>query len=579
MRDRLKHLHQVQTDSEGFSMVELDSFPEREAAAAAALHPDQELDGILQEAQQIRLEIQQIQNDIGELKDVNYQALNKTSFPTVTKRDSNAIGEDVKRRGEAVLQRLHMMNTLRGELETQHGTSDPTARIALTQYQCLSNALREVMFCYNDTEMSHREACKQQLQRQMDVVGREVDEKELEEMMESGELNVFSFQVEGKTARSALQQVESRHKELAELEKRIEGIQELFLDVAVLTEEQGTAVDNIQKNVQATEVITQEAVVRLDNAIKSDKNNPFKKLFCGCFPCEMRDRLGELQAAKPAEEECRPEEDHSDASRDELHMEQQAIVFEGEDVVDDLYKEAQAMRKEMQLLKLDVKRLGKQNARFLTSVRRISSIKRDSNALGRDIKARGEAMYARLQKLGKLSKQLEEEHGPTAAVARMVRSQYISLTAAFHDAMSEYNEAEMVQRENCKTRIQRQAEIMGKEVSREQIDEMIETGKWNVFSDNLLLEGRTARSALNEIENRHKELLELEGRIREIHELFSQMALLVEEQGCMLDNIEANVCATQDYVAKATVQIKKAVKYKKNNPCKKLFCCCFPCCN
>lgn len=286
MRDRLKHLHQVQTDSEGFSMVELHSFPEFEAAAAASVsHPNEELDGVLQEAQQIRLEIQQIQNDISELKDVNYQALNKTSFPAVTKRDSNAIGADVKRRGEAVLQRLHMMNALRGELEAQRGTSDPTARIARTQYQCLSNALREVMFCYNDTEMSHREACKRQIQRQMDVVGREVDEKELEEMMESEELNVFSVQVEGKTAGSALQQIESRHRELAELEKRIEGIQELFLDVAVLTEEQGAAVDNIQKNVQATEVITQEAVVRLDNATKSDKNNPFKKLFCGCFPC------------------------------------------------------------------------------------------------------------------------------------------------------------------------------------------------------------------------------------------------------------------------------------------------------
>ncbi|XP_020483130.2 syntaxin-11a [Labrus bergylta] len=292
----------------------------------------------------------------------------------------------------------------------------------------------------------------------------------------------------------------------------------------------------------------------------------------------MRDRLGEL-SSKAAEEECRPQESQSPTQyNDEELLEHQAIVFEGEDEMDSTFKEAQALRKEMLLLRMDVKRLGKQNTRFLTSVRRFSSIKRDSNALGRDIKARGEAIYNRLQKLGKLSKELEEEHGPTSAIARMVRSQYISLTTAFHNAMSEYNEAEMVQRENCKTRIQRQAEIMGKEVSRDQIDEMIETGKWNVFSDNLLLEGRTARSALNEIENRHKELLELEGRIRDIHDLFSQMALLVEEQGCMLDNIEANVGTTQDYVAKATVQIKKAVKYKKSNPCKKLFCCCFPCC-
>lgn len=281
MRDRLTHLHQVETDPEGLSPVELDNLSEAEAAAAS--HPD--LDGVLQEAQKIRLEIQQIQNDISELKDVNYQTLNKTSDPIATKRDSNAIGADIKRRAEAVLQQLHMMNNLRGELEAERGSSDPTARIARTQYQCLTSALREVMFSYNDAELSHREACKRQIQRQMEVVGREVSTEELEEVMESGEFNVFCPQVEGKTARSALVQIESRHRELMELEKRIEGIQELFLDVAVLTGEQGAAINNIQKNVQNTEVITQEAIAQLERAKTSDKNNPFKKMFCGCFPC------------------------------------------------------------------------------------------------------------------------------------------------------------------------------------------------------------------------------------------------------------------------------------------------------
>lgn len=161
----------------------------------------------------------------------------------------------------------------------------------------------------------------------------------------------------------------------------------------------------------------------------------------------------------------------------------------------------------------------------------------------------------------------------------MIRGQFVSITGAFHEAMNEYNAAEMAQRDNCMTRIQRQAEIVGKEVTENQIEEMIETGKWNVFSDDLLTDGRTARSALTEIENRHKELLELESRIRDIRELFFQLALLVEEQGPMVDNIEANVYATQDYMAKATTQIKKAVKYKKKNPCRQIFCCCFPCCN
>uniref|UniRef100_A0A0F8AFS5 Syntaxin-11 n=1 Tax=Larimichthys crocea TaxID=215358 RepID=A0A0F8AFS5_LARCR len=277
MRDRLKHLHQVETDSEGFSTVEL-----HDLEAATASNPD--LDGVLQEAQEIRLEIQQIQNDVKDLKDVNFQTLNKTSYPIATKRDSSVIGADIKRRGEAVLQRLHMLNALRGELESERGSSDPTARIARTQYQCLGSALREVMFSYNDTEMSHREACKRQIQRQMEVVGREVSKEELEEMMESGELTVFNAQLEGKSVRSAFLQIESRHMELMELETRIQGIQEVFLDVAVLTEEQGAFIDNIQKNVQSTEVITQESLVNLSAAIKSDNKNPIKSMFCCCIP-------------------------------------------------------------------------------------------------------------------------------------------------------------------------------------------------------------------------------------------------------------------------------------------------------
>lgn len=292
----------------------------------------------------------------------------------------------------------------------------------------------------------------------------------------------------------------------------------------------------------------------------------------------MKNRLGDLQGigARSAGTEAGSEEPLS--AEEDGALDQDAVVFDGEDVMAGVFKEAQSTRKEIALLRIDVKRLGKQNTRFLTSVRRISSIKRDSNRLGRDIKARGEAIFGRLERLSALSKELEVRHGPCSAVTRMVRSQHVTLTRAFHDAMSEYNEAEMAQRENCKTRIQRQAEIVGREVSREQIEEMIETGKWNVFSDNLLTDGRTARLALTEIENRHRELLELEGRIRDIHELFFQMALLVEEQGGMLDNIEANLGSTQDYVAKATAQIKKAARYKKSNPCRRFFCCCFPCC-
>lgn len=293
---------------------------------------------------------------------------------------------------------------------------------------------------------------------------------------------------------------------------------------------------------------------------------------------EMKDRLCDLNNIVSKQSQEEPSVENGE-DLDNGEVEHHAMVFEGEDTMDDVFKEAQAMHKKIAHLRLEVKKLGKQNTRFLTSVRRISSIKRDSNAIARNIKAEGEKLYARLQDMERQCKKLEEKQGAHSAFTRMVRSQYNSLTSAFHSAMSEYNEAEMAQRENCKIRIQRQTEIMGKEVTGDQIEEMIETGKWNVFSDNLVTDERAFRSALSEIEDRHKELLELESRIRDIHELFFQLALLVEQQGAMVDNIEANVCAAEEFIGKATVEIKKAVKYKKKNPCRQLFCCCFPCCN
>ncbi|XP_049596883.1 syntaxin-11a [Syngnathus scovelli] len=294
----------------------------------------------------------------------------------------------------------------------------------------------------------------------------------------------------------------------------------------------------------------------------------------------MIDRLSKLHAlaAKPPEVvEYNLMDNEGDPEQNECTV----PIFSGQEAMEGIHKEVQAIRKEILLLNMDVKRLGKESSRFLTSVRRFSSIKRDANALGRAIKTRGEALMARLEALGGLSEELARVHGDSSVVARVARCQHAALTGNFHQAMTEYNRAEMEQRENCTARIQRQAAIVGKEVTRSQIEEMMETGKWDMFvGDGLLMSDvRGARSALSEIETRRQQLMELEGRIRDVRDLFFQVALLVEEQGCMVDQIEAHVNNARDYVVAAGNHVRQAIKYKKANPCKKIFCCCFPCCH
>ncbi|XP_007484739.1 syntaxin-11 [Monodelphis domestica] len=287
----------------------------------------------------------------------------------------------------------------------------------------------------------------------------------------------------------------------------------------------------------------------------------------------MKDRLPELLELSQQYDQRFPDE------ANERNGSQENIIFETDHILESLYKDIQDIQTENHLLIVDVKRLGKQNLRFLTSMRRLSSIKRDTNSIAKDIKTRGEAIHKKLQMMKTFCEVAELKHGANSAMARISKAQYNVLTWTFQQAMHDYNQVEMNQRENCKIRIQRQLEIMGKDVSRAQIEEMCEEGKWDVFSENLLSDVKGARSALNEIESRHKELMKLESRIRDVYGLFLQMAVLVEEQGETLNVIELNVEKTQSYTGEAKAYVKKAVEYKKKNPCWTLCCCCCRCCN
>lgn len=70
--------------------------------------------------------------------------------------------------------------------------------------------------------------------------------------------------------------------------------------------------------------------------------------------------------------------------------------------------------------------------------------------------------------------------------------------------MRQYNEGLLTKQERCKHFIIRQLEVSGRDVAEEEVNEMVATGKWEVFNENLLNDARITRSQLSEIEQRHK---------------------------------------------------------------------------
>lgn len=297
----------------------------------------------------------------------------------------------------------------------------------------------------------------------------------------------------------------------------------------------------------------------------------------------MRDRLSNLQEMSNVHVEQMEYEDStvsetsSNTDPDLEEFPHEAVVFDSSPALEGVFSQSQDIHREIQLIRVEIKRLREQNARMGTGITTMSTIKKDSNAIGADIKSRAEDVLARLREMDGTAHKLEEEHGSNSAVTRIARTQYACLSNGFRDAMFDYNEAEMSHRENCKAQIQRQMEIVGREVTGEELEEMIEKGQLNIFSDNVMAEGKTARSALSQIEKRHQELLDLETRIKGIHEIFLDIALLVEEQGPMLTSIQTNVQKTDEGIKEALVKLGRAKRHDKNNPFKKMFCSCFPC--
>ncbi|MEQ2316432.1 Syntaxin-1B, partial [Ameca splendens] len=82
-------------------------------------------------------------------------------------------------------------------IEQEEGLNRSSAdlRIRKTQHSTLSRKFVEVMTEYNTTQSKYRDRCKDRIQRQLEITGRTTTNEELEDMLESGKLAIFTDDV------------------------------------------------------------------------------------------------------------------------------------------------------------------------------------------------------------------------------------------------------------------------------------------------------------------------------------------------------------------------------------------------
>ncbi|XP_056279250.1 syntaxin-19 isoform X2 [Pseudoliparis swirei] len=294
----------------------------------------------------------------------------------------------------------------------------------------------------------------------------------------------------------------------------------------------------------------------------------------------MRDRLEELHLraqdfSEAHRETIKPSSVGGDNDDSVAAVHQTAVVFEEEPIIENFLSEVKHIRDDITVLDTEVLKFGQQQKTLVATMRQFSVMKKESR-ITQDIKLKAESLHRRLGTLSKEVQKTEDQQGPSSVTARIERCQHAALHSKFQQVMLQYNESLLTKQEGCKHFISRQLEVSGRNMTEDEVNEMVASGKWEVFNENLLNDAKITRSQLSEIEQRHKELLSLENNMNELRNLFMDIFMLVEEHGASIEHIQTNVESTQDYVAVSNEKFKMAARYKKNNPLRQLCCCCCP---
>jgi syntaxin 1B/2/3 len=115
--------------------------------------------------------------------------------------------------------------------------------------------------------------------------------------------------------------------------------------------------------------------------------------------------------------------------------------------------------------------------------------------------------------------------------------------------------------------------VTGQRVDEERIDALIESGEAETIFQRAILEQGRGRvlDTLAEIQERHRAVKGLEQSLMELHQIFLDMAVLVEAQGELLDNVERQVARSVEYVQSGTAALQDAKRLQKNT--RKWMCC------
>ena len=192
---------------------------------------------------------------------------------------------------------------------------------------------------------------------------------------------------------------------------------------------------------------------------------------------------------------------------------------------------------------------------------------RDMQKLTAETKNRINEVKAGLQKLKESTEDLVERGQLEPNEKRIRQNLYNAISKKFVDTFDGYRTAQQKYAQDVKSKVKRQVTIIKPDASDEFIEGVMqeENGVEKLYEEVMLKSAATEITAQYErTVERYNDAKKLEQSVMELSQMFLDFAVLVEEQGELIDNIEQSVVVAMDRIEAGNANLEKSIVYQKS---------------
>mmetsp|Transcript_337 Transcript_337/g.435 ORF Transcript_337/g.435 Transcript_337/m.435 type:complete len:165 (+) Transcript_337:61-555(+) len=156
-------------------------------------------------------------------------------------------------------------------------------------------------------------------------------------------------------------------------------------------------------------------------------------------------------------------------------------------------------------------------------------------------------------------------------LSRKCKNVINTLTRKFIDEMKEYQNAQQSYKATVQKKAMQTIKYFKDDVTIEEVEQMIksEGGRKELFEQNILQGGvnKNIKQTYTKTAGKYQDILALEQSVTELHQMFMDFALLTEQQGELIDQIEFNVKSAIDYVEEGNELLYDSIQLARRNRC------------